>query len=194
MTRPKKSLTIADTLERLARLAHSVQFAGELTPTQWDVLRFLGRANRYSNNPRSVTAFLGATKGTVSQTLIGLENKGLLERRQDPSHGRRVQLHLTKSGRRVLEKDPLVQMVQAAEALSGEKQDALADGLTSMLLAWQRANDRQTFGVCRTCKFFKPNDAPNEAGGPHRCGLTLEPLNDEDGGRICAEHTMLAEV
>ena len=40
VTRSKKSLRIAETLERLARLAHSVQFAGAFTPTQWDVLRF----------------------------------------------------------------------------------------------------------------------------------------------------------
>ena len=105
-----------------------------------------------------------------------------------------MQLRLTPSGRKVLDDDPLAQMARAAEALSGEEQDVLADGLTSMLLAWQRANDRHTFGVCRTCKFFKPNDAPKQAGGPHRCGLTLEPLNDDDGTRICAEHTIPATV
>ena len=60
-------------LERLARLMRAREHEDGLNPAQWEALRFLSRANRFSNAPGALTRYLGATKGTVSQTLMALE-------------------------------------------------------------------------------------------------------------------------
>jgi len=44
---------------------------------------------------------LGVTKGAVSQTLVKLLRKGLVERRPDPEDAKTIHLHLTKQGKTV---------------------------------------------------------------------------------------------
>lgn len=90
---------VADLIERPGRLADTLQRSGGLVPAQWEALRYLSRANRYSRHPGALAAFLGATKGTVSQTVIALERKGLVVRSDDPRDRRSVQIDLTEAGR-----------------------------------------------------------------------------------------------
>lgn len=179
---------IADLLDRLALLQRSrQQQAAGLNPAQWEALRYLARANRYSRSPTALTDYLGSTKGTVSQTLIALERKGYVARR--PAADRRsLRLELTAAGRALLAGDPLQGVAAAAQALPPARRAALAAGLAALLAALQRANGRRAFGLCATCRFFRRDDAAAEAGGPHRCGLTLEPLSEADARLICAEH------
>jgi DNA-binding MarR family transcriptional regulator len=59
----------ARVLERLSRVLLNDSASGGLNPTQWEALRFFALANRFSSTPSGLTAFLGVTKGTVSQTV-----------------------------------------------------------------------------------------------------------------------------
>src|SRR3990172_7349087 len=124
---------VAELINRLGLAARSLSQSAGLAPAQWDALRFLGRANRYSRKPSAVADFLGATRGTTSQTLLTLAHKALIERRAD--------------------------------------------------LADHRRRGHKSFGVCQSCRHFRRGDAPDEPGGPHRCGLTLEPLSEPDSGQ-----------
>ena len=54
-------------LERLARLMRAKEHEDGLNPAQWESLRYLARANRFSNSPGALTRYLGATKGTMVQ-------------------------------------------------------------------------------------------------------------------------------
>ena len=77
-------------IDRIGRVTRGLQFADGLSPAQWESLRYVSRANHYSRNPSALAAFLGATKGPVSQTLIALEGKGYLRRvRGNPDRRRR---------------------------------------------------------------------------------------------------------
>ena len=67
-------------LERLARVMRAREHEDGLNPAQWEALRFLGRANRFSDSPGALTRYLGATKGTISQTLMALERKGYISK------------------------------------------------------------------------------------------------------------------
>lgn len=51
--------------ERAAGLRHGPQ------PVHLQALRYVQSCNRYSNTPAALTEYLGLTKGTVSQTLLG---------------------------------------------------------------------------------------------------------------------------
>jgi len=74
---------IAALIERIGRLLSTDAHAAGLLPVQWEVLRYLRRANRFSRTPAALTAYLGLTKGTVSQTLRALEGRGLVRKRVD---------------------------------------------------------------------------------------------------------------
>ena len=71
---------IANLINRLGRSIHCRQFAQGLNPAQWESLRFLARANRYSRTPSALAEYLRTTKGTASQTLKSLESKGYVRR------------------------------------------------------------------------------------------------------------------
>lgn len=156
--------------------------AGGLLPVQWAILGYLRDANRYSNTPQALAEYLSLTKGTVSQSIKLLESRGYLARQGDDGDRRIVRLALTAAGRACLD-DRIDAAWQAAIADLPVADRVVAEtALTRLLAGWQRARDGRTFGVCRSCRHFRP-------GTPeHRCGLTGEALSEEDSGRICREH------
>ena len=89
---------IAWPLERLARVMRAREHEGGLNPAQWEALRFLARANRFSDSPMALTRYLGATKGTISQTLMALERKGFITKSLRPGKRKSLRLGLTAEG------------------------------------------------------------------------------------------------
>lgn len=177
-------LELVECLGRLIRGELRVRgAAGSLQPVHLQALMYLRRANRYSNTPQALAEYLGSTKGTVSQSLLLLYRRGLLERRADERDGRVVRLALSQRGEALLQQDGL----DAAwdKALAEFPSDEIAAArrlLANVLLNLQRAEGNRSFGVCRTCVQFR-----QERGG-FRCGLTGEALSADDSQRICREH------
>lgn len=171
-------------LERLARLIHNESHHDGLKPTQWDVLRYLARANRFSASPTAVTRYLGMTKGTVSQTLIALERKGLIRKTPDSSDRRNVHLDLTPAGRKVLKSDPLEMVQQAVENLPRGQQAGISSQLQSVLYSALNQRGGRPFGLCRQCRHFRTR---HEEGKPHFCSLLKQPLSEQDSALICLE-------
>src|SRR6266540_3826854 len=89
---------IVQSLERLSRLMRASEFGDGLNPAQWEALRYLARANRFSNSPGALTRYLAATKGTISQTVIALERKGYIAKANRPGEKRSIILTLTARG------------------------------------------------------------------------------------------------
>ena len=77
-------------LERLARIMRAREHEGGLNPAQWEALRYLSRANRFSDSPGALTRYLGATKGTISQTLMALERKHFCALLDNPKTQERI--------------------------------------------------------------------------------------------------------
>ena len=186
---PSPAPRIAALLDRLARLGRVERFRRGLNPTQVDALDYIAVANRYSRNPSALADFLGSTRGTVSQTLIALERKGLIARRTNSRDGRGITLELTRAGQVRVESGDESPVERAARALSGAHQTVLAGLLADVLAEAQRQNSFRAFGMCATCLHFRRAGAPTAADGPHLCGLTREPLSDSDSLLICREHT-----
>ena len=172
-------------IDRVGRVARSLQFVEGMSPAQWEALRFIARANRYSRNPSALADFLGATKGTVSQTLIALEGKGYLRRARGTPDRRAVDLTLTTDGEALLDHDPLRSLDEAATALAPATKAALVDGLGRLLRDLLQRHGGSEFGVCEGCCLLCADAAISEPGGPHRCGLTGEPLDNDDKRLIC---------
>jgi DNA-binding MarR family transcriptional regulator len=177
---------LSDLLERIGRLLRGARHRTEaLNPAQWEALHYLGKANRYSRTPTALTRYLGSTKGTVSQTVIALERKGLVRRSDDPRDRRGVRLGLTARGRANLQRDPILELLDGVDP---ELLSRLENDLASLLVFLQRSNRHRPFGQCGTCRFFQREMGDPAAEGPHRCGLTLEPLTEAESRQICAEH------
>lgn len=177
---------LPELLERIGRLLRGARHRTDLlNPAQWEALRYLGQANRYSRTPTALTRYLGATKGTVSQTVIALERKGLVRRADDPRDRRGVRLGLTARGRANLQQDPILNLL---EGIDPELLSRLESDLAALLIHLQRSNQSRPFGLCGTCRFFQRDVGEGAGAGPHRCGLTLEPLATPEEEEICAEH------
>ena len=188
-TDPAVASEIAETLDRLGRAAHALQFVQGLNPAQWEALRFLGRANRYSRSPSCLAEYLGTTKGTTSQTLRALETKGYVTRCRDCNDRRGVSLELTAEGRALLTQDPLQDIERAVAALPGDCATQLAKGLTRVLANIRGRCGQGEFGVCARCNHL----VPLGASGGAQCGLTSEALSKEEGGQLCVNFSSCAQ-
>lgn len=172
-------------LERLARIMRSREHAQGLNPAQWQALRFLSRANRFSDSPGALTRYLGATKGTVSQTLIALERKGLIAKSERRGRGRSVCLSLTAKGAAMLGHDPWAELSAAADALGAKTRRRLQRGLAELLQSEVTRAGHASFGTCTGCRYFRERGREGDAKGPHLCMLYEEPLNVEESRLIC---------
>ena len=168
---------IATRLERLGRLLRQSGHAGGLVPAQWEVLRFLSRANRLSRSPGQVARYLGATKGTVSQSLLSLQRKGFVSRRTKESDERYVLLDLTEAGHETLRSDPLLAVATDLETLGGKTRRRFARALAELLDLEIGRQGVARFGTCAGCRHFT---------GAATCSVDGKPLPPDEQARLCA--------
>lgn len=183
---PRNAVEAAHLIDRLDRLARSGEAVGDLNPAQWEALRFLGRANRFSRTPAALAEYLGSTRGTVSQTLIVLEQKGHITRRPSERDRRSIDLGLSALGERALKDDPIQALAADLAAADSADLDVLVETLRTALHAMITRNDGRAFGACYTCRHFRKQGGPNTRR-PHYCALLEEPLSETDSRCICVE-------
>lgn len=178
----------ASDIERLARLMRAGEHSQGLNPAQWEALRYLAKANRFSNSPGALTLYLAATKGTISQTVKALERKGFISKKQRAGERRSVELGLTEKGTAALTADPWRRLAAAIDELSGKTRRRLGRGMRQLLgLELGRAG-APSFGVCATCRFFREKGRDGDPRGPHLCMLFEQPLSGQDTAKICVGH------
>ncbi|MGE8943145.1 MarR family winged helix-turn-helix transcriptional regulator [Leptospira interrogans] len=180
------ALDAAHLIDRLDRLARSGEAVGDLNPAQWEALRFIARANRFSRTPAALAEYLGSTRGTVSQTLIALEQKGQITRQPSDRDRRSVVLGLTQAGERALTEDPILVLAASLAKLEPGKLDTVGEALREALRGMITRNAGRAFGACYTCRHFC-KDKPAGRGMPHYCALLDEPLSEADSRAICVE-------
>jgi DNA-binding MarR family transcriptional regulator len=184
---PAPERVVAELVEQLGHCACSEAFQGGLNPAQWSALRYFERANRFSRTVSAFARYHGTTRGTASQTIRALVQKGFLRRRPASRDQRSFRLELTDQARRVLNSDPIGEFVSAAGALPPEQCSALARGLRAMLEQVLEKRARRPFGVCTSCEHLRPVDDPGEGCRGHHCRLQDELLDEHDLERICVD-------
>lgn len=186
------ALEAAHLIDRLDRLARSGEGVGELNPAQWEALRFVARANRFSRTPAALAAYLGSTRGTVSQTLIALEQKGHLTREPSTRDRRSVTLELTSAGALALKRDPILALAADFQGTAPGEIEAVVETLRGALHAMLARNGGRAFGACYTCRHFRRGEGAGR-GMPHQCALLDEPLSEADSRAICVEQEAAAD-
>lgn len=174
--------TLADLLQRISRTARGLQYAHGLNPAQWEGLRFVAGANRFSRTPGALATFLGTTKGTASQTLIALEKKGYLARRSDHGDRRVAYLEPTSAGEAMLANDPLRLLDEVAASLPADEATALRCGLERLTRKLAARNGGCEMGVCKACGHVQ---GPVADGNAVMCGLKQAELSASEATRLC---------
>jgi DNA-binding MarR family transcriptional regulator len=182
----------AQLIDRLDRLVRSGEAAHGLNPAQWEALRYLSRANRFSRTPAALADYLGSTRGTVSQSLISLEEKGHIARTPSSRDKRSVDLSLTALGEAALGADPLLRLTADMAASDPEDLTAAVMLLRDTLSRALARNGGKPFGVCQTCRYFEA--LPESEAGDARCALLGEPLSKQDALAICVEQMPVSPV
>lgn len=180
------ALEAAQLIDRLDRLARGGEAAGELNPAQWEALRFVARANRFSRTPAALAEYLGSTRGTVSQTLIALEQKGHVTREPSPRDRRSIMLELTPAGAQALKHDPILALAADLEGAAPGQLEAVVEVLRRTLHAMITRNGGRAFGACYTCRHFRKGGGSGRST-PHHCALLDEPLSEAESRAICVE-------
>ncbi|MEM9637687.1 MAG: MarR family transcriptional regulator [Pseudomonadota bacterium] len=174
---------IRELINRLARLDAAAGWEGDLNPSQRAVLDYLGRANRFSRSPSQVAEYLGTTRGTISQTLKSLGQKGYVSEQRSTTDKRAIRFDLTEKGRSECRADRLLS--DALAHTSPDLKQALTDGLSDLLTRLVGQNNGKPFGVCKTCRHF------SKRPGGGFCNLLSEVLSADETSKICHEQVPL---
>ena len=166
-------------IARLARLDASESWAEDVNPVQRSALEYLSHANRFSRSPSHVADFLGSTRGTVSQTLKSLAQKGYVAETPSEIDKRAITFDLTDKGAALVAQPR--HLVAGLDAMSPEERDALASSLEATLKFLVLRNNGRPFGLCRNCKYFS-----RQKGEPF-CRLLSETLTPPEADQICHE-------
>ena len=183
----KNPVAMLQLVERLGNLirAEMRRVIGQegLQPVHLEAMLFLNQANRFSNTPQSLAEFLGVTKGTVSQSLLLLDRRGLIERYQDEVDRRVVRLRLSQQGEEMLEEMQPASMWQSATRnISANRIRNGVSALRETLYMLQNHNGARTFGVCNTCIYCQ-----RKSQRTHHCALFAERLSGPETRLVCRE-------
>ncbi|WP_299782694.1 MarR family winged helix-turn-helix transcriptional regulator [uncultured Roseobacter sp.] len=170
---------IRELINRLARLDAAAGWAGDLNPSQRAVLGYLCRANRFSRSPSHVADYLGTTRGTTTQSLKSLLQKGYVKEHRSEHDRRVISYELTQAGRMAAERPAPLQ--SAVSALGRDDQNALQSLLRNALQNALAENEGREFGLCKTCIHHR-----NVEGVPF-CALLDVTLSPDEGNQICHE-------
>ncbi len=176
---------VADLISQLGWIAHGEGFVGGLTPAQWSVLRYFSRANRFSRTVSAFAEFHGTTRGTASQTVKSLVNRGYLIRTRSERDGRSVRLDLTGKGNKALSDDPFEILVGAAGALSPTARRSVERALERMVRHVAQEYGRCPFGTCLSCLFLRGDGSCATDRPPYECGVLDEPLEEAELDQVC---------
>lgn len=168
-------------ISRLARLDADAGRSEGLNPAQSMALEYLARANKFSRQPSHVAEFMGSTRGTISQTLKALRDKGLISELRSETDRRSLSYNLTQKGRRILAQSNSLR--SAFKELSVNELGKLERSLQAVLNTSLRSNGLKPFGVCKTCAHF----SPRTKGG--FCNLLSLPLELSETEMVCVENT-----
>lgn len=162
-------------LDRLARLHAARRRADTLTDAQCAALDYLARANRFSRSPSVVAEYLATTRGTASQTLKALAEKGLIAEEATEGDRRQRRYALTDSGRAMVESWFATPTTEAESA-------TVLQAARTLLSSLVAATGGKTFGLCRECRYHDVG-----AGRPPVCRLLKLTLALEEAGQLCHE-------
>lgn len=158
-----------------------------LNPTQLAILTLLeGRSSGFGI--KDITAHLGVSQPSATDSVNALEKKGLVEKQTGVSDRRVVDVRLTKQGLAILQRDKGSDLAERAVASLDEKeQQELLIALVKMIRHLQERNAIPVQRMCVTCRYFGAFEHP-ESERPHQCHFVNASFGQRDLRVDCREH------
>lgn len=175
---------IAELLVHLGRAARCEDGTSEMTAAQWTCLRFFARANGSTRTPSGFASFQATTRGTASQIIKTLERRGLIMRSRSASDGRSSRIDLTETGRSMLARDPLRDIIDVIARLAAPERTQLVETLSRLAFAVSDVREVPAFGTCHDCTHFTPT------GQTGYCACMAAELAAEETTKLCASFTL----
>jgi DNA-binding MarR family transcriptional regulator len=182
-----------DALERLASLnrLEQLQVSGPqgLNPTQLAILRLVERRGQAGLRVKTIARELGLSQPTVTESLLALERKSLIQRRSDPRDKRALLIHASDEGRAALASvtGQMSQMEAALASLTRKEQAALLHIIIKMIRALLHEKAMPVQRMCVSCRHFRPQAQP-DTDRPHFCDLVKAPFASADMQVDCGDH------
>ena len=181
-TPPVSADRIAEMLIHVGRASRSDDSGSDLTAAQWTCLRFFSRSNRSTRTPSAFASFHATTRGTASQIIKTLEQRGMILRHKSLSDGRSVRFDLTQAGVAALAKDPLADLVAVLDDLDIAEQTAFLSTLSRLTSSLAAHRGVRAFGTCRDCTHFTPE------GQSGYCACMAANLISDEIDQLCASY------
>ncbi|MBC7976978.1 MAG: winged helix-turn-helix transcriptional regulator [Myxococcales bacterium] len=123
-----------------------------------------------------LSARLGLTLPTISDSVAVLVDKNLVAKSPDPRHPRASLITLTPTGRAlgVRARSWPEFLADAVGTLTPVEQEVFFTGIVKMIRSLQDQGLVPVTGMCVTCTHFQPNVRTGEQ--PHHCGLVDAPI------------------
>lgn len=189
---PRSPRALAAALKHLARLSEPDAGGAGLTANQWTALRYFAEANRFSRTVSAFAAYNATTRGTASQTVKALENRGYLTRTRFDRDARSARIDLTEIGWAKLADDPAQALTQALAQLPATLRGQL-DRAVDRLTCWVAAARRQkAFGTCEACRHLQVGANATARAGGYYCRMLAAYLEVEDMRGLCAVYAPAA--
>ncbi len=177
---------IAEAILHLARLAQAEGHTSGLTSAQWAALRYFARANSSSRTLLAFADYHATTRGTASQTVKKLVEKGYLTRKPSHSDGRSSRIDLTAIGRALCESAPIHELVQVIAKLRPRQQSDLSAVLDHVTERLVEDRNRRHFGTCSKCRHMREVADLGSGELSYVCGKTGLPLSGSEISQLCA--------
>ena len=182
-TANEEAREIAELIVQLGRTTHN--YVEGLSPAQWNVLRYMSRANQSSRTASAFAEFHATTRGTASQTVKSLVSQGYLSRKKSKRDGRSVIFDLTDAGKTVLSRDPCSALVSAAAELPATTRSHLTNGLERLLGHLVEESHVRQFGACSACALVVGQSSPRKRNRRFQCELSGEALDEDELTQTC---------
>ena len=192
---PSESLPfrIRDGLERLSSVLRADQWSAAqaigLTPTQMSVLAFLAGRGKSGIRVKEITAHLGVSQPTATDSISALERKDLIRKIPSPEDARAIAVHITSDGRKALKAVGAVASATdiAIGQLSITEQSDLLLLLIKTIRQLQIDDAIPVQRMCVSCRHFRPN-AHSGAEQPHHCAFVNAAFGNRHLRIDCSDH------
>jgi DNA-binding MarR family transcriptional regulator len=196
LSRPEPAGTAHNVVTGLAKLGLALRHESwrrreesGLTPTQAEILVFLGACGQRGVRLSELADGLGVTAATASESLRALHEKGLVSKERDAGDARALAVTLTERGRRDAEREAAWPdlFLEAVGALGDEEQAVFLRGLVAMIRSLQEQGRIPVARMCVTCTFFRP-DVHDDPERPHHCAFVDAPFGDRQLRLDCDDY------
>lgn len=189
---PPVHARIVEGLERIATALKSDDWvraqAIGVNPTQLSILRTLEGRN-VGLSVKELSFQLGVSQPTVSDSILALERKALIEKRPDPADGRAVRIFITDAGMAAVHtaETAVGAVGQATALLDGADQEQLLVQIIAVIRQLQEQGSIPIQRMCVSCRHFRPY-AHGDAARPHHCDFVDAAFGQQDLRIDCRDH------